>query len=36
MKNVKMLQELQSYIGEAAFDLFNHVTLLTFVTSAKP
>jgi hypothetical protein len=31
-----MLQGLQRYIGEAAIPLFNHVTLLTFVTSAKP
>jgi len=36
MKNVKMLQGLPRYIGEAAVPLFKHVTLLTFVTSAKP
>ena len=35
MKNVKMLQGLQRYIGEAAIPLVNHVTLLTFVTLAK-
>ncbi len=36
MKNVKILQTLQRYIGEAAISLFNHVTLLTLVTLAKP